>query len=661
MRNIPAVLVLLCCIAAARGATYYVATTGNDSNPGSSGSPWLTLQHAEATAANGDTVNVAAGTYVENDATRHSFNSAKGITWVATPTVTVKGTSPATEAVYISGAGAASYSGFTFDGTVASKQVIQIAAAATNKTFINCTNVSGAQYVVYAGANDAAILFNGCSFTGGNNDAVFQSAGGFAGLTITNCISSQTKSGSFYNNDNISYSETVTIINCTITGGSSANGNHLIEIYCTGSGVFLISGCTITSGEMAFRLGLAPGTITISNCTVQANNYMMNCTASPVTVNLWSNVVTIVSGALSPVDAVLLSSASTGTILLNGNNISSTVQLSGPCISVAGTFNATVVSNTINLTTGTQPLLSIATAGAPASAPVVAWNMFQSTATNSYVVNIGNDTDSSGNGRLNGAVITNNTVLGPYYYNPALATGVTTHGILYGWNYNGVIRNNVVHGVGYGCVVKGNGTVWTSGGVFYNLFINNKGEAGLRVKGESGLNIYNNTFYIDSTTGYSGANYQGCISVGQNDGGQQSTNVTVKNNILYHVGNPASDAVLDCNTNYGFASDYNLFFRTTGTNMVTDSVDSGGHTWTFSAWKAAGYDAHSVSADALFSGVLTNLALQSSSPAINAGANVGLTNDIAGAPIVGLPDLGAYEFQGGAKMLPIAGRVILSH
>src|SRR5580765_6137522 len=26
--------------------TYYVATTGNDSNPGTVGSPWLTLQHA---------------------------------------------------------------------------------------------------------------------------------------------------------------------------------------------------------------------------------------------------------------------------------------------------------------------------------------------------------------------------------------------------------------------------------------------------------------------------------------------------------------------------------------------------------------------------------------------------------------------------------------
>lgn len=44
-------------------STYYIATTGSDSNPGSSGSPWLTLQKAANTAIAGDTINVANGTY----------------------------------------------------------------------------------------------------------------------------------------------------------------------------------------------------------------------------------------------------------------------------------------------------------------------------------------------------------------------------------------------------------------------------------------------------------------------------------------------------------------------------------------------------------------------------------------------------------------------
>jgi hypothetical protein len=36
--------------------------------------------------------------------------------------------------------------------------------------------------------------------------------------------------------------------------------------------------------------------------------------------------------------------------------------------------------------------------------------------------------------------------------------------------------------------------------------------------------------------------------------------------------------------------------------------------------------------------------LTSTSPAINAGAIVGLTTDYLGNPIVGIPDIGAYEY-----------------
>ena len=45
------------------GATYYVATNGLDTNDGSSGAPWLTLQHAVDTIAAGDTILVQPGTY----------------------------------------------------------------------------------------------------------------------------------------------------------------------------------------------------------------------------------------------------------------------------------------------------------------------------------------------------------------------------------------------------------------------------------------------------------------------------------------------------------------------------------------------------------------------------------------------------------------------
>ncbi|HEY4363994.1 MAG TPA: right-handed parallel beta-helix repeat-containing protein [Bryobacteraceae bacterium] len=54
--------VSLCC-STTYAATYYVATTGNDSHAGSTSQPWKTLQHAVDTIKPGDTILVEAGTY----------------------------------------------------------------------------------------------------------------------------------------------------------------------------------------------------------------------------------------------------------------------------------------------------------------------------------------------------------------------------------------------------------------------------------------------------------------------------------------------------------------------------------------------------------------------------------------------------------------------
>ena len=46
-------------------ATYYVATTGDNGDPGTEAQPWLTLTYAESQLSNGDTVIVRGGTYNE--------------------------------------------------------------------------------------------------------------------------------------------------------------------------------------------------------------------------------------------------------------------------------------------------------------------------------------------------------------------------------------------------------------------------------------------------------------------------------------------------------------------------------------------------------------------------------------------------------------------
>ena len=47
------------------GAEYFVSTTGLDTNGGSSGAPWRTIQKAANTVVPGDTVSILAGTYAE--------------------------------------------------------------------------------------------------------------------------------------------------------------------------------------------------------------------------------------------------------------------------------------------------------------------------------------------------------------------------------------------------------------------------------------------------------------------------------------------------------------------------------------------------------------------------------------------------------------------
>jgi len=72
--------------------TYYVATTGNDSNPGTSPQPWKTIQKAANTMVAGDTVTVLAGSYTsERVQVTRSGSTGAPITFQAQGTVTMQG------------------------------------------------------------------------------------------------------------------------------------------------------------------------------------------------------------------------------------------------------------------------------------------------------------------------------------------------------------------------------------------------------------------------------------------------------------------------------------------------------------------------------------------------------------------------------------------
>ena len=61
---------LFVCVSGAFGqpnASFYVSTSGVDSNPGTQTAPWRTVQHAADTARAGSTVNVRGGIYEDLD------------------------------------------------------------------------------------------------------------------------------------------------------------------------------------------------------------------------------------------------------------------------------------------------------------------------------------------------------------------------------------------------------------------------------------------------------------------------------------------------------------------------------------------------------------------------------------------------------------------
>jgi parallel beta-helix repeat protein len=72
-----------------QAATYYVETTGKDSNPGSEAQPWLTIQKSATTAQAGDTVYIKSGTYAELITIANSGTSGNYITFKEYPGATV--------------------------------------------------------------------------------------------------------------------------------------------------------------------------------------------------------------------------------------------------------------------------------------------------------------------------------------------------------------------------------------------------------------------------------------------------------------------------------------------------------------------------------------------------------------------------------------------
>ncbi len=189
----------------AAGNTYYVATTGSDSNPGTLSKPWLTPQHAYNIAVAGDTVYFRAGTYSSTDSTcMNSGSPGNYITFQNYPTETVN--------ITIGGSG----------------------------TYMSGLSTNSKNYLKFIG-----LKFTGNSYTYYGLYIHFSDHVTFQNCTITNTVAS-----GIYP----SHSTYVTIDGCTVSGTNSGLAEECISIVTCDH--FEVKNCKVHDPASTQRLGI---------------------------------------------------------------------------------------------------------------------------------------------------------------------------------------------------------------------------------------------------------------------------------------------------------------------------------------------------------------------------------------------------------------------
>lgn len=240
------------------------------------------------------------------------------------------------------------------------------------------------------------------------------------------------------------------------------------------------------------------------------------------------------------------------------------------------------------------------------------------------------------------------------------------------WN-NIIIRNNYfyhsplpapvdgVEIIGSGfmyCGQEGNGSidnVYIYNNIYKNTIsrafdIGNKG-------GPDHCYVWNNTFYgVDPkiTTDFT---YFVLI--------QDGSVVDFKNNIFYNdtdISHTTKFSIMGIVATAGSVTlDNNLYYNTSAPRLMIWYGKNYSVSQLETYKSVSGQDANSILGQNPLFVSPSIFHLQTGSPAINAGVDVGLTKDFEGNPIIGLPDIGAYQYASANAVLPNApGSVVAS-
>lgn len=382
-----------------------------------------------------------------------------------------------------------------------------------------------------------------------------------------------------------------------------------------------VSGGSGTGGALTY--GFLLGNLT----NFSISNFQSSQTSGSLLNAVSSGAISISGGSVTYSSAsgtyVVYVSGGTGALVIDGLTVTADDASQSNNLITSSNRPTPIIRNCVTSSIGTTSAvihIQVISTGTSVGAATVNGNTCSTSSLTGQTIIIGTDSTSAGDDKLNGSMVYDNQLYGPFYQNSA-ATEVGTHGIEIGYNNNGHVFRNYITGYYYGVVLKGdNEDYLNDGGVYFNVIVDcggdsQAGSSYIRVKGIDNVNVFNNTLVVSSTiTAPAGA----MLHITDGDvATDEADNTVVKNNLFYtdlsgkfiYMENDGSTiAASDVDNNLYYSS------QTLAWTIGATSYNS------WSGWQGADYDASGVNSDPLLD---SSYMIGVGSPAEKAGTQAG--------------------------------------